>query len=148
MSSKIPIRILPELKEISEKLKKIKLERSGIDYENQVYYFSKNEAKNFKIALCDQNVNLNQSYNKNQTFTCNGGQFDSFTYDFNMKYFPRQIHPTRSDVELGAASGLFRSQEDYNKFIFNFNMFNNNKTINFNDNKLNVSIIVGHNNIF
>ena len=136
---KIPIRILPDIKEIS-----FKALGTGLDLENQTYYFNKNKAKLFKKILCQQKRNLK---NFDQTkIGCISNDFEQFFYDFKIYKNPEIIRPMlahRSDIY---ADGHKISDSD--RLNFNYNpKFNNINNI-FTDDKLNVSIIVGHNNIF
>lgn len=132
---KIPIRILPDIKEIS-----FKALGTGLDYENQTYYFHKDKAKLFKKLLCQPNLTLNYIGQQKRKFGCTSNDFEQFFYDFNIKKYE----------QITRYSGWLEGKKipDYDLLNFNYNPRFNYINNNIIPDKLNVSIIVGHNNIF
>lgn len=122
---KIPIRILPEIQEISKKAGGL-LHKLGTDLENHPYYFSANNAKEFKRYILDSE-NL----------------YDNFHYDFSMKTEQKKFkNPIMSNIKSNLPA-LLQQKHNIINFSPSFQYQKNNQA-----DKLNVNIIVGHNNIF
>ena len=122
---KIPIRILPEIQEISKKVGGL-LHKLGTDLENHPYYFSANNAKEFKRYILDSENLL-----------------DDFSYDFSIKTEEKKFkNPTMSNIKSNLPA-LQRQPQNTINYTPSFQNKKNNQ-----EDKLNVNIIVGHNNIF
>ncbi len=124
---KIQIRILPDIQEISKRLGGL-IHKVGTDLENYPYYFSANNAKEFKRYILDP---------KNLS--------DDFSYDFSIKTeLKKNKNPTMSNIKSNLPA-LQRQPQSQN--TINYTPSFQNKKNNQED-KLNVNIIVGHQNIF
>ena len=122
---KIQIRILPDIQEVSKIFGGL-IHKIGTDLENYPYYFSANNAKEFKRYILDSE-NLQ----------------DDFSYDFSIKTeLKKNKNPTMSNIKSNLPA-LQRQPQNTINYTPSFQNKKNNQ-----EDKLNVNIIVGHQNIF